>query len=54
MAECPQCSAQVEVKAGTEAGEIIFCSDCGGELEVLAKDPIALALAPEVEEDWGE
>ena len=30
------------------------CPDCGAELEVTATGPVALALAPEAEEDWGE
>jgi alpha-aminoadipate carrier protein LysW len=33
---------------------IVVCPDCTAELEVLALDPLELALAPEVEEDWGE
>jgi len=34
--------------------EIIECPDCRSELEVVELDPVRLALAPEVEEDWGE
>nr|WP_246062430.1 lysine biosynthesis protein LysW [Haloactinospora alba] len=36
------------------AAEIVVCEDCSSELEVVAVDPPVLALAPEVEEDWGE
>ena len=35
-------------------GEIIECPDCGVELEVISTDPLAVELAPDVEEDWGE
>ena len=35
-------------------GEIVSCPDCGAELEVTAIAPVALALAPEAEVDWGE
>jgi alpha-aminoadipate carrier protein LysW len=36
-------------------GEIVVCPDCGVELEVLEVQPdIALALAPQEAEDWGE
>jgi alpha-aminoadipate carrier protein LysW len=36
------------------ANEIVECSACGVELEVISIDPVAVALAPEEEEDWGE
>jgi alpha-aminoadipate carrier protein LysW len=35
-------------------GEILVCPDCGVELEVTALAPVAVVLAAEVEEDWGE
>ncbi len=34
--------------------ELIACPDCGADLEVLSLNPVEIALAPEVEEDWGE
>ena len=34
LTPCPECEAQIELVAGTEAGEIIVCSDCGVDLEV--------------------
>jgi alpha-aminoadipate carrier protein LysW len=52
--ECPECAATLELAPDVEVGEIVVCPDCGVELEVVGVDPIALALAPEVEEDWGE
>ena len=54
MAKCPECDAGVEVKEGTIKGEIIECNDCGAELEVKEMEPIALELAPQEEEDWGQ
>ena len=54
MAKCPDCVAQVNVPNGTKAGEIVFCPECSAELEVITTDPVELALAPEIEEDWGE
>lgn len=51
--DCPECGA--EFNAGNvEVGEIVICPDCGVELEVTAFDPVAVALAPEEGEDWGE
>jgi len=34
--------------------EIVPCAECGAELEVTGTDPLHVAVAPEVEEDWGE
>ena len=53
-ASCPECTAEIALAAGTVSGEIISCPDCGAELEVVSIAPPELALAPEVEEDWGE
>lgn len=53
-ATCPECAADVALAADTMESEIVACPDCGAELEVTSIDPLTLALAPEVEEDWGE
>lgn len=53
-AGCPECGAAVALPAGTVTGEILPCGECLAELEVLSVSPATLALAPEVEEDWGE
>jgi len=54
MSNCPECGAQTDVSTGTKAGEIVYCPGCNAELEVVTVDPVALALAPGIEEDWGE
>ena len=51
---CPECEAQIELTAGTETGEIIVCSDCGIDLEIMSVDPATVQLAPMEQEDWGE
>jgi alpha-aminoadipate carrier protein LysW len=51
---CPECGATLEIAADVLANEILPCGDCGAELEVTSLDPLEVALAPEVEEDWGE
>ena len=51
---CPVCEAAVEIADGTVIGELMECGDCGTELEVTKIDPVEIAEAPEVEEDWGE
>jgi alpha-aminoadipate/glutamate carrier protein LysW len=53
-AECPVCDAEVELGDDTVEGELVECPDCGSELEVTSLKPLALAEAPEAEEDWGE
>ncbi len=53
MANCPECDAEITAQ-DLMIGEITYCPDCSAELEVLRLDPPAVALAPQVEEDWGE
>ena len=53
MTHCPECEAELAVR-DLMVGEIIYCPDCSAELEVLRLEPAAVALAPQVEEDWGE
>jgi alpha-aminoadipate carrier protein LysW len=51
---CPECEAKVEFADAPRLSEIAECPECGSVLEVVSVDPVMLALAPEVEEDWGE
>jgi alpha-aminoadipate carrier protein LysW len=51
---CIECAATVALPGDVMQNEIVQCAECGVELEVLAVAPVELALAPEVEEDWGE
>jgi alpha-aminoadipate carrier protein LysW len=51
--ECPECFEVVCLKAVMQH-EIVQCGGCGVDLEVIELDPVALELAPEEEEDWGE
>ena len=53
-AQCPLCAAEVTLEGNTEVGELLDCSECGEELEVISLSPAKLAKAPEEEEDWGE
>ena len=52
--ECVECGADVRLPDDAETGEIADCKTCGTELEVVGVAPAAVALAPELEEDWGE
>jgi alpha-aminoadipate/glutamate carrier protein LysW len=51
---CPECEYEVQIPDSARLNEIIECPSCRSELELVAVDPPVLALAPEVEEDWGE
>ncbi|RKS08412.1 alpha-aminoadipate carrier protein LysW [Nocardiopsis sp. Huas11] len=53
-AVCPECESPVQTSVQLRLSEVIDCADCRTELEVVAVEPVLLALAPEVEEDWGE
>lgn len=54
MQACPECEAQVPISESARLNEVIDCASCRSELEIVALGPAMLALAPEVEEDWGE
>lgn len=54
MSQCPECEGPLEMAADVMSGEVVPCAQCGAELEVTSTSPIAVALAPEVQEDWGE
>lgn len=51
---CPECGGKLIFAKPPHLSEIVECGDCRTELEVVATDPLMLALAPEPEEDWGE
>ncbi|MFE5212408.1 lysine biosynthesis protein LysW [Streptomyces sp. NPDC056600] len=51
---CPECEEQVQINDSVRLNEILECAGCRSELEIVALSPTMLALAPEVEEDWGE
>jgi len=53
-AECVECGAEIVLPDDVEIGEIVDCTTCGTELEVVDVDPPVLEPAPELEEDWGE
>jgi alpha-aminoadipate carrier protein LysW len=50
---CPECTAEVAVEEPV-VNSVLACPECNAELEVIGLDPVTLALAPEVQEDWGE
>ncbi len=53
VAQCPDCETALNLQ-GLLVGEVLYCPDCNAELEVLNIEQPEVALAPQVEEDWGE
>ncbi len=51
---CLECGGVVATENDLITGEILECAECGVELEVVQLSPLSIALAPEIEEDWGE
>lgn len=52
---CPICDSILNNSEELLVGELIRCSDCGSELEVVKnKNRLSLTLAPDIQEDWGE
>jgi alpha-aminoadipate/glutamate carrier protein LysW len=54
MSTCPECTKEVPVKQDARITTIVACPGCDAELEVIAADPVVFALAPQIEEDFGE
>lgn len=52
--QCPECGEAVPIAPEAFVSELLTCPSCKTELEVVALEPPELALAPEIEEDWGE
>jgi alpha-aminoadipate/glutamate carrier protein LysW len=53
ITNCPECDAELILNDLID-GEIVVCSDCGVDLEVVQLEPLTLELAPMEQEDWGE
>ncbi|MFD6530530.1 lysine biosynthesis protein LysW [Streptomyces sp. NPDC060184] len=51
---CPECAQQVPAPADVRVSSIVVCPSCSVELEVIIANPVEYALAPEIEEDFGE
>ncbi|MEF2074891.1 hypothetical protein [Consotaella aegiceratis] len=51
---CIHCEHPISIPDDVKVSEIVNCSDCGAQLEVLNLQPLEMIDAPEIEEDWGE
>ncbi|OBZ17148.1 MULTISPECIES: lysine biosynthesis protein LysW [Bacillales] len=52
---CLVCKSDIDVEERATTGEIVECGSCGQEHEVQVEaNLVSIALAPEIEETWGE
>lgn len=51
---CPDCTEAIPAEGDVRVTSIVVCPACQAELEVIGVDPVEFALAPEIEEDFGE
>ena len=51
---CPDCTEVVPAGDDVRVTSIVECPGCQAELEVIGTDPAEYALAPDIEEDFGE
>ena len=52
MAICPECEADIDVdEFDVDKGDLITCTECGTELEVISVTPIELDVASDDDED---
>lgn len=49
---CPECKEEVYVDPDTEQGDVIFCDECGADLEVVGLDPIELDVFNDSDYDF--
>lgn len=54
VSTCPDCTEAVPTSPDLRVTSIVVCPACKVELEVIGLDPVEFALAPEIEEDFGE
>ena len=39
---CPECREEVYVDLDAEQGDVVFCDECGADLEIVGLDPVEL------------
>lgn len=51
---CPECSEDVYVDADAEQGDVISCSECGTDLEIVGLDPVELDIHEDDGDDYDD
>jgi alpha-aminoadipate carrier protein LysW len=52
--KCLECQAEIKPGNDLQKGEVVTCPECSTDLEIISVKPLKIALAPEVQEDWGQ
>ncbi len=52
MVLCPECESEIDVEEDElDEGEVVSCSDCGTDFEVVGVEPLELAPVADEDED---
>ncbi len=55
MVLCPECESDLDIEEEElDEGEVVSCTECGTEFEVVGVEPLELARISEEEEDEEE
>lgn len=55
MVLCPECETDLDLdEEDLESGDVVSCSECGTELEVITTEPLELAPVSEEDEEDDE
>lgn len=52
MVVCPECENEIDVEEEElDEGEVVSCTECGTDFEVVTVDPLELAAVSDEDED---
>lgn len=55
MVICPECESELDIEEDeVDEGEIVSCTECGTDFEVVGVEPLELTRVEEEEEDEEE
>ena len=55
MVLCPECDTDLDIEEDdVEEGDVVSCSECGSDFEVITTNPLELKKVDEDEEDEDE
>ena len=55
MVLCPECETDLDIEEDdVEEGDVVSCSECGSDFEVITANPLELKKVDEDEEDEEE
>jgi alpha-aminoadipate carrier protein LysW len=55
MVICPECESDLDIEEDeVDEGEIVSCTECGSDFEVVGVEPLELSLVADEEEEDDE